>query len=292
MIEGGLRTKGQTKNLSKGLPLVSVITVVYNGAEHLEYALQSVLCQDYPNLEYIVIDGGSSDGSVDIIRQYDQQLDYWRSEPDSGIYNAMNKGLSLANGEIIGLLNADDFYYPGAVEAIAEAAQKGENEIFCGEVNHLQELSNICLIKRGVPDISRMEETMTVIHPAVFVRKKVYDEIGNFDESYRIAADYDFLLRCFTAGKTFTYLPQILTGYRAGGLSSGNCASILEAKTIKERHLNSSFPEMLDKYRKCSRKQRFRKFIYPLAKVFGWQKILEQRLVKKWNAGPDHRVNS
>src|ERR1700739_1974354 len=108
-MQGGTRIAGKQKQSINGIPLVSVITVVYNGAKFIEQAIQSVLNQSYKNIEYIVIDGGSNDGTVDIIKKYDKQINYWQSERDGGIYFAMNKGVSLATGELIGILNTDDF---------------------------------------------------------------------------------------------------------------------------------------------------------------------------------------
>src|ERR1700742_4639960 len=109
-MQGGLRLKGIKKQSEIDNPLVSVVTVVYNGAKHLEQTINSVLNQSHKNVEYIIIDGGSTDGTLDIIKRYEDKIDYWQSERDGGIYFAMNKGVSLAKGELIGILNADDFY--------------------------------------------------------------------------------------------------------------------------------------------------------------------------------------
>src|SRR5574342_808175 len=117
--EGGLRAKGFLRKSSAENPLVSVITVVYNGARHLEQTLLSVINQGYGNIEYIVVDGGSVDGTLDIIGKYEDRIDYWVSEPDDGTYDAMNKGIELAHGELIGLLNSDDYYEPDAIGIIA-----------------------------------------------------------------------------------------------------------------------------------------------------------------------------
>jgi glycosyltransferase involved in cell wall biosynthesis len=108
--EGGLRTRGRFKKEHDGSPLVTVVTVVYNGAEHLERTIRSIINQSYNNIEYIIIDGGSTDGTVDIIKKYDQTVDYWVSEPDNGIYDAMNKGVSLACGDWINFMNAGDIF--------------------------------------------------------------------------------------------------------------------------------------------------------------------------------------
>jgi len=118
--EGGLRTRDYFKQSYPGRPLISIVTVVYNGAKHLEQTILSVLKQSYPNVEYLIIDGGSTDGTLEIIRQYEEAIDYWISETDKGIYDAMNKGISLASGDYIVFLNADDWYERGAIESVAQ----------------------------------------------------------------------------------------------------------------------------------------------------------------------------
>ena len=109
MTVGGLRTKGITKSSRPGEPLISVVTVVYDGAATLGQTIRSVLGQTYGNVEYVIIDGGSIDGTLDVIRSYEDRIDYWQSEPDGGIYDAMNKGIALATGEYVYVLGCDDF---------------------------------------------------------------------------------------------------------------------------------------------------------------------------------------
>ena len=116
--EGGLRTKGYFKKSYENKPLISIITVVYNGEKHLEETIQSVINQTYDNVEYIIIDGGSTDGTLEIIKKYEDKIDYWVSEKDRGMYNALNKGFSCANGEYLGWLNADDTLFPNAFKDI------------------------------------------------------------------------------------------------------------------------------------------------------------------------------
>jgi len=202
-------------------PLVSVITVVLNREKTLEQAIQSVINQGYPNIEYIIIDGGSTDRSVEIIEKYSGRIAYWVSETDNGIYNAMNKGVRMANGDIIGLVNADDFYFPDTIAKVVETFQtEGNIDIVHGNqvtINDYDEFSHFRIMK---PRFSQIRSKPSIFHPTCFVKKKVYNSIGIFDESYRVVADYDFLLRAVENNSVFHYINHSITGFRSGGISS------------------------------------------------------------------------
>ncbi len=121
-------------------PKVSIITVVYNGIAHLEQTIQSVLNQTYDNVEYIIIDGGSTDGTVELIKKYEESIAYWVSESDGGIYDAMNKGISNATGEIVGLINADDWYETGTIEKVVETFQNSEVDVVHGSMEIISKM--------------------------------------------------------------------------------------------------------------------------------------------------------
>ncbi|HXV21051.1 MAG TPA: glycosyltransferase family 2 protein [Desulfuromonadales bacterium] len=231
-MNGGLRTTGAAPRQSEpGAPLVSIVTVVFNGAEHIEQAITSVLGQSYRNFEYIVVDGGSTDGTLDIIRRYEDRIDFWVSEADSGIYNAMNKGLRLAQGELIGLLNADDFYEPDALEkTVAAYLEKRTEGIYYGNNYVLQE--DLSLKYRNHASL-RYWLGMSICHQAMFVHRDVYRELGGYREDFRFAADYDFLLRAAAAKVTMVHVEAYLVNYRDTGLTSRYyVASLAEAKQI------------------------------------------------------------
>lgn len=135
-LQGGRRIRNIEKVSRSSEPLVSIITVVFNGEKYLEQTILSVLNQTYSNIEYIIIDGGSSDATLDIINKYTDKIDYWVSEPDSGIYDAMNKGISLATGQLIGIINSDDWYELDAVEEIVRAYKDGSTIIY-GFMRHI-----------------------------------------------------------------------------------------------------------------------------------------------------------
>lgn len=234
-IEGGLRSRGIVKQMRPGIPLISVITVVFNGAEHLEEAMLSVLGQDYADLEYIIIDGGSTDGSLDIIKRYEDRIDYWVSEPDRGIYDAMNKGIAAARGELIGLLNADDRYEPGALKVVAAASADNPGAgIFYGNSYILQEDMGMRYKSYGS---ARFWRGMGFPHQAMFVRRAVHNAIGTYDTNYRIAADYDLLLRAMANGILFSHLDAFLVSYRNTGLSGSNLyATLNETRKVGRKH--------------------------------------------------------
>ncbi len=264
-------------------PLITIITVVYNGAAHVEQCIQSVLTQSYTNIQYIIIDGGSTDGTVDIIQRYESQLHYWVSEPDGGIYQAMNKGLAKATGHIIGILNADDYYLPDALQTVATAHQQQTANIYYGHMKKLMEINGKSYFKPAAPNLSLMQQTMSILHPATFVCKKVYDEIGGFDEQYRISADYEFLLRAYTKGYHFQHIEQALTVFRMGGVSNLNCDSYREGYQILKQYNTGHQQAMKQLIGRCERKRRLRKIINTLANSLGLQRMLQRRQEKKWS---------
>jgi glycosyltransferase involved in cell wall biosynthesis len=202
-----------------GYPLVSVITACYNAADSLEAAIRSVRAQTYPNIEHIIIDGGSTDGTVDIIRRQAEGLSHWVSERDKGIADAWNKGLAKAKGEYIATLNADDAYDPRAVEKAVAAFAPGERCIVYGVTHYFKTNPGTTVaIGDQAFDPRVLEYGFGFMHTTCFVPRRVYDEIGGFDTRYRIAIDTDFLLRCHFSGITFRQAAN-LTHMRTGGLS-------------------------------------------------------------------------
>jgi glycosyltransferase involved in cell wall biosynthesis len=198
-------------------PLVSIITISYNAGKHIKGAIESVLGQTYPHIEYIVIDGGSSDNTVEVIRQYESKLAYWISEPDNGISDAFNKGLKMAKGEIIGLINADDWYEPDTVQTIVQIIQS--SDIAYGDL-HLYKGNRSDFILKGSHRL--LDKTMSVNHPTVFVKKEVYGKFGVFDEKYQCAMDYDLMLRFKVNNCSFVYIPKVLANMRWEGASDKN----------------------------------------------------------------------
>lgn len=195
-------------------PLVSIITIVYNGEKYLEQTIQSVLGQSYPNLEYIIIDGGSRDNSVSIIKKYSDRLAFWMSEKDKGVSDAFNKGIARANGEIIGLINADDWYEPSAVEKVVTLM--GDADVAYGDVRYWKDGKKDLIL---IGNHERLHHEMSVSHPGVFVKSKTYKDHGVFRNEYKYAMDYELLLRFHVQSCVFVHVPDVIANMRWEGLS-------------------------------------------------------------------------
>ena len=213
-------------------PLVSIITVVRNGEKHLEQTITSVLGQSYPNIEYLVLDGGSIDGTLDIIRKYERELDYWATASDGGMYFAMNAGIARARGHLIGIINSDDWYEPSAVATAVHAwLASGREAVVYGLTRYYDQRGLDMILSY---DHSRLPSRM-INHPSCFVPKAVYGQHGTFDTRFRIAADYDLMLRLFEAGVPFRHVEAIIANFRHGGYSARH-VSTPEVLRIRREH--------------------------------------------------------
>lgn len=182
-------------------PLISIITVTYNSEKYLEETIQSVLNQTYENIEYIIIDGNSTDGTLDIIKKYDKHINIWISEPDDGMYDAINKGIELSSGKYFGVLNSDDLLKPNAISIIAETFNVCKCDGIFGNIEIIDELSTILrtryALKVSFKNLLLSQHGTFIPHPTLYLNKqRVLDEIGLYDLSYRYASDFDFLLKC------------------------------------------------------------------------------------------------
>lgn len=218
--------------IKTALPKVSVITIVYNGAAGIERTIKSVLEQGYKNLEYIIVDGGSTDGTIDIVKKYEDKITRWVSEKDRGISDAMNKGIAMATGDIVGMIHADDWYEHGAIKAVVGAFLKYSPGAVCGALRLWNGNRPYYL---GESDVSGMRYGMSIWHPTVFVKNKIYKTEGVFDLKYRSAMDYDFLMRFIKKRYVFINLRgRVIANMSRGGMSETNrYAGLMEEYEIR-----------------------------------------------------------
>jgi len=213
---------------------VSVITVVYNGVKTLEQTIISVLNQSYKNIEYIIIDGGSTDGSKELIKKYEGHLSYWISEPDGGLYDAMNKGILKATGQLIGMINSDDWYESNAVETVVKTYRSNpEKRIFHGDRKDILDNGAVKLKKFNPSGAKLIYYGMTYNHPSMFVHKAIY-ETGLYNTDLKALSDYEFVLKHYLSNPDFfSYIPQTYVNYRLNGIS-GN---MIFSDAIKEGYV-------------------------------------------------------
>ncbi len=213
---------------------ISIITVSYNSAATIKDTIESVISQTHPNVEYIIIDGNSKDGTQDIVKSYGNKIAKFVSEPDKGIYDAMNKGLQLASGDIIGILNSDDVYAsPNVIEKVTTCFLNDEVELVYGDLNYVQS-KNMNVITRiwkaGKYQSKSFYYGWMPPHPTVFVRKEMYQKAGHFNLNLKSAADYELMLRFFVKHDCKSaYIPQILVKMRAGGVSNSSLKNRFKA---------------------------------------------------------------
>lgn len=221
---------------------ITIVTVCYNSESTIEKAILSIINQNYEDLEYIIVDGGSTDGTVNIIKKYESYIYKWISEPDQGIYDAMNKGIKMASGEVIGLLNSDDWHMEDTLKYVYKKFLNKDLMILCGEGYVWQD--EICMgsSQSGLNEESGIRFRMTYFHPGTFCRKKVFEEIGYFDTRYLIAADYAWLLKAYDSGIVPMRTHKCLSNFRRGGISSKNILKDNEeCKRISLEALNEKF---------------------------------------------------
>lgn len=221
-------------------PLVSIITIVLNGEKEIRQTMGSVLGQSYGSVEYIVIDGGSTDGTVSILEEYDSQLTFWQSSADKGISDAFNNGIRVARGEIVGLINAGDWYESDTVQHVVDAflADK-EVGVVCGALQFWKGSQQEYLCS-SVPEL--LDREMTITHPTCFVLTDLYRRFGMFSLDYKLAMDYELLLRLKCRGAVFVSLDNVLANMQHDGISEENWKNALqETHRARTELLGSSF---------------------------------------------------
>jgi len=239
---------------------VSVITVCLNCENSIEQALKSVAEQLNVDIEHIVIDGASTDNTLKIISIYQRTQLVLQSEPDEGIYDAMNKGLAISTGEVICFLNADDHYVSkSTMSSVVDQMREFELDVLLADVHYFKPNSRNKPIRRYQAqnfDPSRLAWGWMPAHPAMFVRKIVYDKVGLYNKSFRIAGDYDWIIRAFrTSDLRYKHLPKVVVNMQTGGVSTRGLASTLllnkeVIRACRQNNIYTNWFMILSKYPK------------------------------------------
>jgi glycosyltransferase involved in cell wall biosynthesis len=237
---------------------VSIITVVYNGETTIRDTIESLLAQDYPYIEYIIIDGASTDSTVDIIRSYDNKITKFISEPDQGIFDAMNKGIKLASGDVVGILNADDFYPDrDVISTVVKYLEGNRVDSVFGDLvyvraDDLQTIVRYYSSAKFHPQ--QFASGWMPAHPTFFVKRSAYERYGLFKTDYEIASDYELLTRFLARHQlSYVYIPKVMVKMRTGGVSTLNLRSnwVLNREIVRgcaENGINTNMVKVLSKY--------------------------------------------
>lgn len=204
---------------------VSIITAVYNNREFIGDCIESVISQSYRDIEYIIIDGGSTDGTIEVIQRYKERISKFVSEPDEGIYDAMNKGIRMAEGEIIGILNSDDFYVSDTIiEKVVKTFKEKNCDCLWGDIVYVKRYDPEKIVrywKSSEYKEGKFQRGWHPPHPAFFAKKEIYQRHGLFNLDLKISADYQLMLRFLEKYKISShYIPEVFVKMREGGNSN------------------------------------------------------------------------
>jgi glycosyltransferase involved in cell wall biosynthesis len=233
-------------------PSISIITPSYNQGAFVERTIQSVLSQDVPDLEYVVVDGGSSDQTIDVLHRYADRF-HWTSERDKGHADAINRGIARTTGQIIGWLNSDDIYYPNALRTVLDFfAEHPEIDVVYGAANHIDENDKV-LEPYPTEDwnLARLRDICFISQPAAFLRRRTVERYGILDVSVRYSMDYDYWFRLGLAGARFAFLPKLLAATRlheAASTLARRVACHAETNDVTRRHLGRTPDRWLFNY--------------------------------------------
>ncbi len=243
--DGGLRTKGIYKTDNEAYPLVTYITVVYNRVNTILSCMRSVWDQNYPNIEYIIIDGNSTDGTRKLIEENADKIDYYIIQPDTGIYNAMNKGITLAAGKLICFMNSDDQCMPGATEKVVQLYRQTGADVICGSRVLTQEGKRVYEVKYPRYCIPRsVFRYVQMFHQSTYAKPEVFDTVGFFDEQYSLLADWIWEAGSIDAGFKICFTDEELCKFSYDGAS---CKGIYERDEEWEAWALRTFPQLKKK---------------------------------------------
>ncbi len=241
---------------------ISIITICYNSSKSIADAIDSVLDQTYPNIEYLIIDGKSKDNTVEIIQSYGDKISRFVSEPDKGIYDALNKGLKMASGDVIGFMHSDDIFANSSIlEKVAHLFESNPIDSVYGDLQYVYKHDTNKILrhwKTGEYSRAKLKMGWMPPHPSFYVKKSVYDKLGGFNTKYRIAADYDTMLRFLGKHQISSkYLPEVMVKMRVGGASNRSLKNIINKtkedwQAIQDNQFGNIFTLIFKNLRKLS----------------------------------------
>lgn len=241
---------------------ISIITIAYNSGHSIADAINSVLAQTYPDIEYIIVDGKSKDQTVEIVKSYGDRIAKFVSEPDNGIYDALNKGIRMATGDVVGFMHSDDLFASNEIIAkVAGIFQQQEVDSIYGDLQYVYKNDTNKVLrywKSGSFSRAKLRMGWMPPHPTFYVKKKIYDQYGLFNTDFRIAADYDTMLRFLGKHRISTvYLPKVMVKMRVGGASNRSLKNIIkkskeDMKAIHDNQFGSVFTLVFKNLRKVT----------------------------------------
>lgn len=261
-------------------PKISIITVVYNSKKGLEKTIKSVINQIYKNIEYIIIDGGSTDGTIDIIKKYQDKIDYWISEPDQGIYDAMNKGAKQASGEYLYFLNSGDYLFDeNIIKKIARCINQNNSDLIVGGIIRLH---NGFEGFSAPEEMRRLKFGRTLPHQGSFVKSSVFRKLNGFNINYKVAGDFDFFCRFYKKEFSYKSIKESVAYMPSGGISSNKKIALPECYKVIGNHFGYSYALLF-----CCKKILIMIFEQGSKKILlflGLRKIYENLLKIKMNS--------
>jgi len=215
---------------------ISIITIAYNSENSISDAINSVLSQTYPNIEYIIVDGKSKDKTVEIVKSYGNKISKFVSEPDKGIYDALNKGIEMASGDVVGFMHSDDLFADEhVIEKVARLFKEKNVDSIYGDLNYVFKNDTNKILRYWKSDefsLRRLKFGWMPPHPTFYVKRKIYEKYGGFDIDFKISSDYDSMLRFLGKYKISTaYLPEVMIKMRVGGASNRSLKNIIQKST-------------------------------------------------------------
>ena len=237
---------------------ISIITAVFNAVDTVEETILSVANQTYSDVEHIVVDGASTDGTLGVVDKYRTHIARFVSEPDLGVYDGMNKGLRLATGDVIGFLNADDVYaHEGVLARVAEAMARGDLDVLFGDAEFVSANNPRRIVRRYRSNNFRPDRIgwgWMPAHPTLFLKRQIFERSGSFRTDYRIAGDFELVARIFqNASLRYRYLSEVLVRMRTGGISTGGWRNTLllnreVLRACRENGIHTNVLKIMSKY--------------------------------------------